>query len=188
MLPTKLEQAMWRERAGSRRRWRRGATLRHCLWQLERRLRWRRIANPGLALAAVLAAAIAGWYQPDLRAGDAVEWLSDPGSIVASARDMVLRPSAAGDRTDLVVLRPPVAGSGPFGICGAGRRQDCVVDGDTIWHRGVKIRLADIDTPEVFSPQCESEAALGRQATERLLELMNAGQFEVVQSGRDMDR
>jgi endonuclease YncB( thermonuclease family) len=80
------------------------------------------------------------------------------------------------------------ASTGAFRLCAEQRRVNCVVDGDTIWHRGVKIRLADIDTPEVFSPQCASEAALGRQATERLLELVNAGPFEVVQGERDADR
>jgi micrococcal nuclease len=54
---------------------------------------------------------------------------------------------------------------------------------------GVKIRLEDIDAPETREPQCASEAALGRQATHRLLELMNAGPFEVVATGgRDEDR
>jgi endonuclease YncB( thermonuclease family) len=78
--------------------------------------------------------------------------------------------------------------SDAFRLCAGRRQPNCVVDGDTIWHGGVKIRLADIDTPEVFSPKCPSEAALGRQATERLLELINAGPFEVVSSGRDADR
>ena len=83
----------------------------------------------------------------------------------------------------------PAGSAGAFQLC-AGRSQlNCVVDGDTIWHGGVKIRIADIDTPEVFSPKCPSEAALGRQATERLLELINAGPFEVVPTGsRDADR
>ena len=82
----------------------------------------------------------------------------------------------------------PAGSSDAFRLC-AGRSQlNCVVDGDTIWHGGIKIRIADIDTPEVFSPKCASEAALGRRATERLLELINAGPFEVVRSGRDADR
>jgi len=64
-----------------------------------------------------------------------------------------------------------------------------VIDGDTIRHGGIKIRLADIDTPEVFSPQCPYEAKLGRQATERLLELINAGPITLARSGsRDTDR
>jgi endonuclease YncB( thermonuclease family) len=139
-------------------------------------------------VVALLAAAIVGWFQPDLRVGNVVAWLNDPGNIVASAGDLVLRPGAAGEGPNLLVLRPPVADSGAFRLCAGRRQPNCVVDGDTIWHGGVKIRLADIDTPEVFSPKCASEAALGRQATERLLELINAGPFEVVRSGRDMDR
>ncbi|MGH6921115.1 MAG: thermonuclease family protein [Geminicoccaceae bacterium] len=141
-------------------------------------------------MVVVLGAALAGWFQADLRADNVVAWLSDPGSIVASARDMVLRPGAAGDRPNLVVLRPQrVGGAGAFRLCAQGRQANCVVDGDTIWHGGIKIRLADIDTPEVFSPKCASEAALGRRATERLVELLNAGTFAVVSTGRrDADR
>ncbi|HZA66759.1 MAG TPA: thermonuclease family protein [Geminicoccaceae bacterium] len=81
-----------------------------------------------------------------------------------------------------------VNGNGVFTLCVNGSQQNCVVDGDTIRYRGIKIRLEDIDAPEVFSPRCASEAALGRQATDRLLELMNAGPFAVVGGGRDEDR
>ena len=38
-----------------------------------------------------------------------------------------------------------------FAVCGMVRRT-CVVDGDTIWLEGVKIRIADIDTPEISQP------------------------------------
>jgi endonuclease YncB( thermonuclease family) len=152
------------------------------------RSHWRRLASrPGIAVVALSVAALAGWLQPDLRAGDVGSWLRDAGGV-ASTRDLVLRPSARGDGPNLVVLRPQGTSAGAFRLCAEQRRVNCVVDGDTIWHRGVKIRLADIDTPEVFSPQCVSEAALGRQATERLLELVNAGPFEVVQRERDADR
>jgi micrococcal nuclease len=180
---------MWRDSTGPRRPWRYRATFRHCLWHLQQRLRWRQIATPSFVLAAVLAALLAGWFQPDLRPGS-LERLGDPGKLVASGRDMTPWPSAAADRPDPVVLRPqPARGSSAFELCLGRRVENCVVDGDTIWHGGVKIRLADIDTPEVFSPKCASEAALGEQATERLLELINAGPFEVVRSGdRDQDR
>jgi micrococcal nuclease len=90
-----------------------------------------------------------------------------------------------------MVERPAtgVAGFGDFGLCTSARQQNCVVDGDTIRHGGVKIRLADIDAPEVFSPQCAGEAALGQRATERLLQLINAGPFVLVRRGsRDEDR
>lgn len=66
-----------------------------------------------------------------------------------------------------------------FSLCSGPVRVTCVVDGDTIWLDGVKIRIADIDTPEVGDPKCKSEKALGDRATRRLLQLVNAGPFEV---------
>jgi endonuclease YncB( thermonuclease family) len=93
-------------------------------------------------------------------------------------------PSAMGG-TGPFVLR----GSGSFALCAGAQRQNCVIDGDTLRYGGIKIRLADIDAPEIFSPKCASEAARGQRATQRLLELMNAGPFQVVRSGgRDEDR
>jgi endonuclease YncB( thermonuclease family) len=81
-----------------------------------------------------------------------------------------------------------MTGSGDYRLCGKANRSDCVIDGDTIRYGGVKVRLADIDAPEIFSPKCASEAALGQRATQRLAELMSAGPFEVVHSGgRDED-
>jgi micrococcal nuclease len=173
---------------GFRHRSRRRPTLAHRLWRIERRFAWRRAASrPRIIVVAVLAAAIAGWFQPDLRTRNLVATLSDPRNIVTSGRDLVLRPGAAGEAPNLVVLRPSATGFSAFSLC-VGRQSNCVVDGDTIWYGGVKIRLADIDTPEVFSPKCASEAALGRRATERLLALLNAGPFEVVPIERDADR
>lgn len=75
-----------------------------------------------------------------------------------------------------------------FPICGGGQRIDCVVDGDTIWLDGRKIRIADIDTPEVSSPSCAAEKRLGDRATVRLQSLLNAGPIEVRAQGRDEDR
>jgi micrococcal nuclease len=164
-------------------------TLAHRLGQIERRFPWRRVASaPRIAVVAVLAAAIAGWFQPDLRVRNLVATPSDPSKIVTSGRDLVLRPGAAGGAPNLVVLRPSTTGFSAFSLCVGRGQSNCVVDGDTIWYGGVKIRLADIDTPEVFSPKCASEAALGRRATEHLQELLNAGPFEVVPIERDADR
>lgn len=93
-----------------------------------------------------------------------------------------------------VMRQPTVASSLPafdvgFQLCSGSSRINCVVDGDTIWLQGEKIRIADIDTPEVFSPECGSERKLGEQASGRLLQLLNAGPFQVVASGaRDEDR
>lgn len=63
-----------------------------------------------------------------------------------------------------------------------------MVDGDTFWLQGRKIRIADIDTPEVSSPRCPAELARGRQATQRLAGLLNAGPFALESVGRAEDR
>lgn len=77
-----------------------------------------------------------------------------------------------------------------FPVCAGSVRVTCVVDGDTIWYQGTKIRIADIDTPEVSQPDCPRERELGRRATERMRELLNAGSFglEVPADGRTQDR
>jgi endonuclease YncB( thermonuclease family) len=55
-----------------------------------------------------------------------------------------------------------------FTLCETGGGVNCVVDGDTIWIDGEKIRVADIDAPETHAPRCRAEAELGRRATLRL--------------------
>lgn len=75
-----------------------------------------------------------------------------------------------------------------FTICHTGGGTNCVVDGDTAWIDGVKVRVADIDAPETHPPHCPSEARLGDAATVRLAELMNAGPFEMTAVDRDADR
>jgi len=76
-----------------------------------------------------------------------------------------------------------------FSLCHTGGGPNCVVDGDTIWLHGEKIRVADIDAPETHPPRCQREAELGEKATRRLHELVNAGPFEArMFDGRDTDR
>ncbi len=76
-----------------------------------------------------------------------------------------------------------------FPTCGSGRRTNCVVDGDTFWVGGEKVRIADINTPEIGQPLCDRERVLGQRAARRLRELMNAGPFELRRSGsRDTDQ
>ena len=74
-----------------------------------------------------------------------------------------------------------------FPICAGSKRVTCVVDGDTFWLQGTKIRIADIDTPEISKPGCDQEAALGRQATLRMGDLLSAGPFELAPADRDED-
>ncbi|MGR9352721.1 thermonuclease family protein [Rhizobium leguminosarum] len=73
--------------------------------------------------------------------------------------------------------------------CGTGPRVNCIVDGDTLWNDGVKIRIADIDTPEISHTHCAAEKALGERATVRLMELVNDGPFHILAwRNRDKDR
>lgn len=75
-----------------------------------------------------------------------------------------------------------------FGFCRVGGGNDCVIDGDTFRLGGVKIRIADIDTPETHPARCLREAELGEAATRRLHALLNAGPLTLVPIDRDIDR
>jgi endonuclease YncB( thermonuclease family) len=69
-------------------------------------------------------------------------------------------------------------------VCSPNLRHHCVHDGDTVWIEGEKIRIADIDTPELKG-QCASERKLALRARNRLVELLNAGPFSISRSGTD---
>lgn len=76
-----------------------------------------------------------------------------------------------------------------FVKCSAFTRDNCVIDGDTFYLGGEKIRIADIDAPETGGAQCDHEAELGARATARLRELLNEGPFELRgYKSRDKDR
>jgi endonuclease YncB( thermonuclease family) len=64
-----------------------------------------------------------------------------------------------------------------------------VIDGDTFDYGGTRVRVADIDTPEVRG-RCPYETALAARATARMRTLLDAGPFELhpLSSGRDEDR
>ena len=68
-------------------------------------------------------------------------------------------------------------------------REFRIVDGDTFWVGREKIRVADIDTPEVQG-QCDHERDLAAKATDRMEELLRKGPFQLhpLPNGRDEDR
>lgn len=68
-------------------------------------------------------------------------------------------------------------------VCAPGPRDNCVVDGDTIWWAGEKIRLADIDTPEMRG-KCRSESERAVRARDRLAVILGPG-FRIHRSGTD---
>lgn len=75
-----------------------------------------------------------------------------------------------------------------FALCAPGPRTTCVVDGDTFWLGGEKIRIADINAPETHGAACAAEAARGAAASRRLVMLLNAGPFALAAGARDRDR
>ena len=75
-----------------------------------------------------------------------------------------------------------------IGTCSGGNRAErkvtCIVDGDTGWERGVKWRMAGVDTPEYGQhASCSAERRTARKATTRLRQLMNGG-YQLIETGR----
>lgn len=110
------------------------------------------------------------------------------GAIAALGGGVVAGLAAA-----VLSVGTPTAAAGPeariqFGLCHSGGGTNCVVDGDTIWMGGVKIRIADIDAPETHPSRCAEEARLGDAATLRLQGLLNAGPVRLAAADRDEDR
>ncbi len=64
------------------------------------------------------------------------------------------------------------------------RRVTCVVDGDTLWYQGTKIRLIGIDAPEVEG-RCAAERQIAAQATQYLTALLNTGLRKIAFDGED---
>lgn len=74
-------------------------------------------------------------------------------------------------------------------ICAPGpavKQPSCVTDGDSFRLDLERIRLADIDTPEL-SGKCPYERALALRARDRLRELLSRG-FEIERTGADKYR
>ncbi|WP_069061774.1 thermonuclease family protein [Sinorhizobium sp. RAC02] len=102
-----------------------------------------------------------------------------------------LSPLAIGFLASVASAQPSSSASSAseaFSICGSGQRITCVVDGDTFWFRGEKIRIADIDTPELSPPRCERERERGLAAKQRLLDILNSGPLSFKTTARDEDR
>lgn len=75
-----------------------------------------------------------------------------------------------------------------FGSCHVGGGTNCVVDGDTFYIGGDKVRIAGVDAPETHDYRCASELALGNRATEKLQALLNSGAVTMTSIDRDRDR
>ena len=75
-----------------------------------------------------------------------------------------------------------------FTLCTSAPRETCVVDGDTFWLAGEKVRMADINAPETAQAECASERQRGEAAKLRLLQLLNQGPVQLVDEARSRDR
>lgn len=97
-----------------------------------------------------------------------------------------------GPAADLVELpRPTIVTdtlTARFDLCTGAVRANCVVDGDTFWFRGEKIRIADIDAPEISQPACPAERQAGEMSRNRLLAMLSDGRFSLTSGWRDEDR
>ena len=71
--------------------------------------------------------------------------------------------------------------------CGSGKRVTCVVDGDTLWFKGEKIRMKGYDTPEPTTNICggAKEKQLAARASNRLIQLLNENGFSIRRFGKD---
>ncbi len=54
-----------------------------------------------------------------------------------------------------------------------------VIDGDTIWLNREKIRIANIDTPEISNAKCESELTRGLEAKAALKRLLDGQEIQI---------
>jgi micrococcal nuclease len=87
------------------------------------------------------------------------------------------------------VPAPPALPDGPRRSSGQAAAPARVIDGDTFDQGAVRIRIADIDTPELRG-ECDLERRLAARATARMRMLLDAGPFELRPNpdGRDEDR
>lgn len=127
------------------------------------------------------------------------EILNLPESVVWNER----RSSAAASKTPamkvaiaalalscvaLAVSALSAASAEPWPICSGGNRAargvTCVVDGDTIWFRGEKIRIANIDAPELRG-KCRAERRLARVARDRLRLILENFDIDIRRTGKD---
>jgi micrococcal nuclease len=64
------------------------------------------------------------------------------------------------------------------------QRVTCVVDGDTVWIEREKIRLLDIDAPEMEG-RCPAERALAVRSRDRLIVLLRGREVTIAREGLD---
>lgn len=74
-----------------------------------------------------------------------------------------------------------------FGQCYNSPGPNCVLDGGTIYVRGQKVVIADIDAPAIQGARCEAERATGIAAAVRLADLLNSGKVSLGRTVTDAE-
>ena len=126
----------------------------------------------------------------DVAAGPPIEWnaVQDVPTAQIAAADQAWSQRAVDSAGGEAVAVPASATRASFGFCHTGGGTNCVVDGDTIWLHGQRIRVADIDAPETHEPRCAAEQQLGNRATRRLQQLLSGGAISLQAIDRDEDK
>jgi micrococcal nuclease len=114
---------------------------------------------------------LSGWFEP--ATAEFSRFVGLPGAGASTGANA--ETATLGERVD-------------FSFCHSGGGTNCVVDGDTIWMRGEKIRIADYDAPETHDYECPSEKMLGDRATQRLHQLLESGSITLDPIDRDQDQ
>lgn len=140
----------------------------------------------GLLLGLLLFQALRYWPAPVETAEPPLAAAADP--YAEARRSKAILEAQDGPSQSLL----PTSAGVPERVTGAGGVKGGpvrVIDGDTFVYAGIRIRIADIDTPEVHG-RCPEEIALATRATHRLDALLAQGAFELhpLPSGRDEDR
>lgn len=165
-----------------------------------RRTRWRRRARDFRAalVAVVVVGGVVGlrlggeWRGPADAPSPALPATVDPWAESHRSAELLKDQEGPPPRIEVAEGRGGSSASGSvsarFGFCHSGGGTNCVVDGDTFWIHGERIRIADIDAPETHPPRCAEEARLGSAATGRLQALLNQGPVTLEIADRDTDR
>jgi endonuclease YncB( thermonuclease family) len=110
------------------------------------------------------------------------EWAARGDSSVIASRGEAIQPG---------LPRGPTARNdgvrASFSYCKWGGGTNCVVDGDTFYIGGAKVRIADIDAPETHDYRCRSELELGERAARELQTLLNSGAVTMTSIDRNRD-
>lgn len=120
-------------------------------------------------------------------AADLFSWLTLLLLAAAIALHAAVSPGVDRLTTSAYGAPPPPILTSPgraMPVCGYSKRINCVVDGDTFWLNGEKIRISNIDAPEVEA-RCDRERRLARNATLQLAALLRNRPVRLDRVGTD---